>query len=109
MNCTSRIKSVERDFDRVKLLNEVKIIGIPPAENENLDNIFKTLAQFIGFDTSIAIYVPAIQRLPIRDKTSGERTPSKILVAKFAAPHIKDRFYSTYLNKIFKKEVIEVI
>lgn len=105
-SCTNRLNATERDFDRIKLMNEVKIIGIPPASNENLDEVFMKLATVIGFNTSTAINIPTTKRLLIRDKVSGERTPSKILVAKFAAPHIKDTFYSLYLNKIFKKEEI---
>lgn len=102
--CIQRIEDSENDLDRLVLMNEVKFVGVPPTDNENLQGIFNSIAAFLGFDTTNPTNLPSLIRLNKHDPSTGALTPSQVIVAKFVAIHIKERFYGLYLNKLSKKE-----
>lgn len=102
--CVQRIGDTENDLDRLVLMNEVKFVGVPPTDNENLQGIFASIAAFLGFDTSNPTNLPSLVRLSSRDPVSGMLSPSPVIIVKFVAIHIKERFYGLYLNKLKRKE-----
>lgn len=104
--CSNRVEDAESDFDRIRLLNEIKIIGIEPAANEQLDEIFAKIANFFAFDLSIPTNIPIVKRLQLRDRKNGTVTNSKVIIAKFIAPHVKEAFYSLYLKKVLNKQML---
>lgn len=101
---TNNIQNTERDFERIKMLNEVKIIGIEPSEGENLNEIFANIAKLVEFDLSNTVNIPMIKRLQKRNKSTGSIAASNMLIAKFTAPHIKESFYALYLKKVLSKQ-----
>lgn len=100
-----RMDNVERDYERIAHLNELKLIGIPIAENENLNECFMKLANVVGYDVSNAANVPSLTRAFTRDRLTNELTPSTTILVKFVAVHMKEIFYSLYLRMLPKRKL----
>lgn len=88
------------DMQRMNKLNELKITGIAHTSIQNLHEIFCEIAKIINFDMTIPTNTPAIMRIYKRNPATKEMSPTSIIIAKFVANHIRDNFYSLYLNKI---------
>lgn len=67
-NCIERITVNEDDCNRIAKLNELKINGIPYNDGENLQSIFSSIAQQVGFDVSIPNNVPELNRVQTKKK-----------------------------------------
>lgn len=104
-NLKSRIIQVENDFDRISHLNELKLIGIPIKEGENLAEIFKQISAIIGFDSSTNTNIPLMSRLYSKNKNTGDSTPSSTILMKFVAVHLKESFYGLYLKNLPQKKI----
>lgn len=104
--CMTQTGNNEDDVKRTAKLNELKIIGISHTNSENLSAIFDLMAKLVKFDVSNAVNIPTLTRIYKRDWTTNVSTPTQIIIAKFVANHIRNEFYSLYLNKIAAKEPI---
>lgn len=91
------------DFDRLLIINDLKIVGIPYKDDENLLEIFMKIASFIGYDTSSPLAIPSFRRIISRSRIAGQLIYTKVIVCKFIAQHIKENFYGSYLNSIKSK------
>lgn len=96
----SRLDSVEKDYNRISHLNELKFVGIPVGDNENLSDVFIKLASIIGYDTTNPINMPSLSRSIIRNRVTNELTPATTIIVKFIAVHMKEMFYSLYLRML---------
>lgn len=104
--CMEQANDDDDDIKRIAKLNELKISGVSYTNGENLNGIFELIAQLVKFDMSNAIKIPTLTRITKRDRTTNITTPTKFIIAKFVASHIRNEFYSLYLNKIAAKEPI---
>lgn len=101
----NRINHVEKDFERLSHMNELKLVGIPFSESENLANIFINIANLISYDTSNAINIPSLSRLIIKNKLTNDLQPSATIIMKFAAVYMKETFYNLYLRLLPRKKI----
>lgn len=101
----ARVINVEKDYERLSGMNELKLIGIPISENENLSNIFTNLSKLIGYDTSNTINIPSMARIISRNKLTNEIVHTKIIIMKFIAVHMKETFFSLYLQLLPNKKI----
>lgn len=97
------VSSVNNDFDRLMLINDLKVVGIPYRDDENLHDVFTKIAAIIGYDTTNPTSIPYMRRIITRSQTSNQNAFSKIITLKFIAIHIKEHFYGLYLNTIKNK------
>lgn len=97
---TQRLNNNEDDINRLKLSADLRLNGIPFSKDENLAQLFNTIAAEIGYDTTTNSNVPLLKRIPIRNKITGSMVESPIISLHFASPHHKQQFYSTYLSKM---------
>lgn len=84
-------------------LNELKISGIDYERSGDLKQIYDSIAGLIGFDSTIGVNVPSLYRIykkPNTDRASNPSNPLNIIIMRFVAKHIRDEFYSKYLDKI---------
>lgn len=95
-----RIDNSEDDINRLKISADLKVIGIPFKQNENLTELFHKIAAAIGYDISIGPNVPLMKRIPIRNKTTGIMFESHTISLHFISIQHKQMFYSLYLNKM---------
>lgn len=96
----------EDDLNRIAKLNNLKIKGIPHSTGENLDNIFRAIAEKMNFDTTNPLNVPTAVRFYRKNIATKLMSPSPIIVLKFIAKHIRDDFYTHYLDKIAAKQYL---
>lgn len=101
----SRMNYVEKDHERLSHLNELKLVGIPIAENENLPDIFIKLSNIIGFDASNVSSIPIMSRGITRNRATNEISLTPTIIMKFVAVHIKEAFYSLYLRLLPKHKI----
>lgn len=97
---SKRIDNTEDDINRLKLANDLRLIGFPYIQNENLFDLFAKIATIIGYDTTLHISVPIIERVPIHNKATGTLMPSSTILFHFTSSQIKQHFYTLYLNKM---------
>lgn len=92
-----RLTNNEDDIDRVTLLSQLRITGYPYKDDENLNDLFTTIANEIGYSMIEPSKVPMLRRLPFTKNgiTSGSNT----ILMYFVAQHYKDNFYSLYLHR----------
>lgn len=62
----TRLDNNEDDIERITLLNQVRIVGLPFNENEKLTEFFIKLSIAIGYSTENAASIPALRRIPIK-------------------------------------------
>lgn len=101
----TRMTHIEKDIERIAHLNQLKLIGIPFTDNENLVNVFTKLANVIGYDITNPSNIPSLARVITRNKTTNSMALSQTIIMKFAAIHMKDAFYSLYLRLLPNKKV----
>lgn len=104
-SCVNRLNSTDDDFARIAKLNEWKISGIAHANNENLTEIFSSIAKVIGYDIANPSNVPDIVRMQKRNQHSTDFVPLPHIIVKFVAPHIRNKFYGLYLAKATKEPI----
>lgn len=100
-----RVTHIEKDYERVVRLNELKLSGIPVTENENLLEIFTKIAEITGYDTSNTSNIPSMSRQIVKNKATNELNHSTTIILKFIAVHLKDTFYSLYLRLLPRKKL----
>lgn len=74
----SRVNFMEKDFERLGHLNELKLIGIPVAENEQLTETFTKIAGIIGYDFTNTVNIPVMTRMMSKNRTIGEFVPAPV-------------------------------
>lgn len=92
-----RINNNTDDIDRIQLLNQLRVTGVPSSENEDLKLVFDKIAIEIGYDNNDPNGIPLIRRIPLRK--NGLTIGSNTIILYFVAQHFKDKFYSLYLHK----------
>lgn len=97
-NQNIRIENTEDDIDRLKRINDLRLTGILPTENENLFQIVERFAIAIGYSSFGQIAV-SFERIPVRDRITGQLTHSNTIMLHFAILRDKQIFYSHYLYK----------
>lgn len=79
---------------------DIRIIGVPFTDQENLRDIFIKIAVAIGYDTSHQLAVPTLFRIKQRVQlTTGGTRVHPTIIAKFGAAIYKNQFFSCYLKK----------
>lgn len=94
---TPRIDNTEDDIQRIQRSSDLRVIGFPVKENENLFEIFKAIANEIGFEINSQFCTPTIERIPIKNRITGEMLKSHTVLIQFPALKQKQSFY---LNKM---------
>lgn len=95
-----RFENTDDDFERLKLSQDLRVIGIAFKDNENLIELFNKIASKIGFNIEQCSTVPSLERIPVRNKTTKQMIPSNTILIHFAIQRQKQLFYSCYLNKM---------
>lgn len=95
-----RLENTEHDIQRLRYACDLRLTGIPYTHNENLLDIYNTLASIISFDNSNTAFTPILERLPIRNKATGLMIASSTILIHFSSIQHKNWFYSLYLNKM---------
>lgn len=95
---SDRIQVNEDDISRVTLLNQLRITGILPSQNENLRSIFEKIAKEIDYNIDDSTKIPHLRR--ILSRKNGVISQTNTIILYFTASHIKDQFYSQYLHKV---------
>lgn len=93
-----RLDNNEDDIERITLLNQLRIVGLPFSENENLIDFFIKLSNAIGYSMESPSSIPSLRRIPSRK--NGIATGTNTILVYFIAQHYKDSFYSAYLRKL---------
>lgn len=104
--CNERSSVNDDDLIRLSKLNELRIKGIPYSNDENLNGLFGSISQQIGFDTNNPNHWPDLVRSYKRNYQTNETTPLPMIIVKFMAKHIRNRFYSLYLDRIKTKPIL---
>lgn len=100
MNHTHHMENTDDDIKRLQLSHDLRLTGIPATVNEKLIDIFNKIAIEIGFQTDAGSTLPSLERIPIKNKTTGQFTPSNIIIIHFTTQRQKQMFYSLYLNQM---------
>lgn len=102
-SCIQHNLQNDDDIIRLTKLNELKISGIDYEKSGDLKQIFGSIAGVIGFDSSTELNVPSLYRIYKKPNTGRAPNPSNplnIIIMRFISKHIRDEFYSKYLEKI---------
>lgn len=95
----SRLDSSEDAIERITKANDLRIIGVPMSQHEDLKSIFKRIAKVINYSIDCPLYIPSLSRLGKPTNTNdGPSCPT--IIAQFMAPHIKRQFFNAYLKKL---------
>lgn len=104
--CVNRLDVADDDFARITKLNELKITGIAHSHSENLPEIFCSIAKIIGYDTTNPSNMPEIARMQKRNQQTNDFVQLPLIIMKFVAPHIRNKFYGLYLSKAPKEPIL---
>lgn len=99
-NHADRIDNNEDDMQCVQLSQDVRLVGFAVKENENLLDIFRKIADEIGFASGDNVGLPTIERMPTKNHTTGQSMLSPTIIIHFNSIRQKQLFYSLYLNKM---------
>lgn len=97
---TTRIENNEDDLERMQLNSDLRISGFPVRDGENLLDLYHYISSEIGYDSNFQTYPTSIERVPMLNRATGLQMPSTTIMIHFAAPRLKQMFYSLYLNKM---------
>lgn len=97
---TQRIENTEDDIERLKRCCDLRLTGFPPKENEKLIDYLSLIAKEIGMEHFTVANAPTIERLLIKNKTTGLMMQSNTIMIHFNTLRQKQTFYSHYLNKM---------
>lgn len=95
-----RILNTEDDIQRLQRSLDLRVVGFPTKENENLLELFESIAHEIGFASHSASTTPSIERILVKSRTTGQMISSGTIMIHFAMLKHKQTFYSHYLNKM---------
>lgn len=99
MNINSqRIDNTEDDIERIKRCSDLRITGIPVKNNERLLDYLNIIAIEIGLGKFTETNTPLIERVPIKNKTTGQLMQSNTIMVHFNVAQQKQSFYYSYLN-----------
>lgn len=84
----------------------MKINGIAHAKNENLREIFCSIAELVGFDVSNPLNMPDIVRMQRVNQQHNDFIQLPVIIVKFVATHIRNTFYGLYLAKATKDPIL---
>lgn len=98
--CSERIDNNDDDFHRMQRNQDLRLSGFAAKENENLYDIFKSIAAAIGYIIGPNTVMPSIERISMFDKTAQKYKPSQTILLHFAILRQKQHFYSLYLSKM---------
>lgn len=104
--CTENLKLNEEDTKRISKLNELRLKGIAHTNGENLKDVFLSIAQVIGFDTTNPLHIPEVSRSFIKNRQSNELVQLPNIVMKFVAKHIRNQFYGLYLARLSQQPLL---
>lgn len=99
-NHADRLDNTEDDIKRVQLSQDIRLVGFAVTDNENLVEIFRKIADEIGFANGEISAMPTIERMPTKNHTTGQMMLSPTIIIHFASLRQKQSFYSLYLNKM---------
>lgn len=105
-SCVNRLNSTNDDLARIGELNKLKINGIAHINNENLKDIFCSIAKLIGYDITNPLNMPEIVRMQKRSNQTHDFIPLSSIIVKFVATHIRNSFYGLYLAKATKEPIL---
>lgn len=97
-NHSHRLDNAEDDIQRLQRNQELRLVGFQHKDNENLSELFGTIANVIGFNNNNNSLVPIMSRIYVRDKVTNQMIPTKTIMIQFALHKQKQMFYSQYLN-----------
>lgn len=106
VNCENRLNGTDDDFARIAKLNELKISGIAHSTNEKLHDILSSIAKIIGYDIANPSNIPEIVRMQRKNYQTNEIVQMPLIVLKFIAPHIRNKFYALYITRISKEPIL---
>lgn len=92
----ARINTIEDKLQQQVKLSELRVNGIPWRSNENLDDIFLKIATVLDYDASNRNMLPIAFRLTQR--YGIQNTKNGTILLQFLAPHIKQMFYSFFID-----------
>lgn len=95
-----RLDNNEDDIQRVQLSQDVRLVGFAVKENENLVEIFRKIADNIGFAIGNNVGMPTVERMPTKNSATGQMMLSPTILIHFNSLRQKQLFYSLYLNKM---------
>lgn len=95
-----RIDNTEDDIQRLTRNQDLRLTGFPAKDNENLVNYVLLIAKEIGYTSLSETNAPLIERITIKNKTTGLMMSSNTILMHFATLRQKQIFYSHYLNKM---------
>lgn len=95
---TERMDNNEDDINRLKLIADLKLIGVPFKQNENLFETFNKIAAAIGYNSSLGANMPFVKRILMRNKATGTMIESHVISLHFTSIQHKNHFYSLYLK-----------
>lgn len=101
--CIEQLDMGDETNTRISLLNELKLNGIAHSNGENLKEIFQSIAHLIGYDTSSPVHIPDLTRTFKRN--NNEITPLPLIIMRFVAKHVRNKFYGLYLAKVSKQSI----
>lgn len=104
--CINRVNSNDDDLIRMSKLNELRINGIAHTSNENMHDIFCSIANHIGYDISSPTSIPDIVRMHKRNNQTNDFIPMPSMIMKFVAAHIRNNFYGLYLAKATREPIL---
>lgn len=95
----ARLDCSDDAIERITKANDLRIIGVPISQNEDLKSIFKRIAEIIHFTIDCPLSIPSLSRIGKPTNTNdGPSCPT--IIAQFMAPHIKRLFFNAYLKKL---------
>lgn len=97
---TQRLTNNEDDINRLRINADLRLIGVPFMQGENLIDMFHKIAATIGYDSALSSNMPFIKRILIRNKITGTMIESHVISIHFTSMQLKQQFYSLYLSKL---------
>lgn len=89
---TQRLDNTEDDVQRVQLSQDLRLIGFALKENENLNELFLKIAAEIGFTIDSNAPMPTLERMHIRNRSTGQFMLSQTIIIHFAVRRQKQTF-----------------
>lgn len=90
---TDRLDNTDDDIQRVQLSQDVRLVGFAVKENENLFEIFRKIADEIGFAIADNVSLPTIERMPTKNHATGQMMMSPNILIHFNSIRQKQRFF----------------
>lgn len=97
---SERLDNTEDDIQRLKLSQDLRLVGFVCKQNENLLDLFYQIANAVDFAIDERSGAPTLERPQFKNKTTGQFMPSSTILVHFPICRQKQMFYSCYLNKM---------